>query len=93
MLSRVYISSHNDSRSEIEKDSKVIHLSNHLAISELQLRKIQQVTSEDETLKDVIKIIVEGWHAKNNDLHLKLHPYFHIRDELATQDGIVFTGP
>ena len=57
------------------------------------MREIQQATSEDEILKDVINIIVKGWPAKKNDLHLNLHPYFHIRDELATQDGIVFTGP
>ena len=68
-------------------------MANHLAISEPQLREIQQAKSEDEILKDVIKIIVEGWPAKKNDLHLKLHPYFHIRDELATQNGIVFKGP
>ena len=68
-------------------------MANHLATSEPQLREIQQSTSEDETLKDVIKIIIEGRLAKKNDLHLKLYPYFHIRDELATQDGIVFKGP
>ena len=83
-LSRAYIPFHNDNRLETEKDTKVVHMSNHLAISEPQLREIQQASSEDDILKDVIIIIGKGWPAKKNDLHLKLHPYFHIRDELAT---------
>ena len=65
-------------------------MASHLAISEPQLKEIQQATSEDETLKDVMMIIIEGWLAKKDGLHARIHSYFHIRDELATQDGIVF---
>ena len=36
-LSRAYIPSHNDNRSETEKDTEVVHKANHLAISEPQL--------------------------------------------------------
>ena len=92
-LSRAYIPSQNDVRSETEKDTEIVHMASHLAISEPQLKEIQQATSEDETLKDVMKIIIEGWPAKKDGLHARVHPYFHIRDELATQDGIVFKGP
>lgn len=56
-------------------------------------REIQLAASKDETLKEVMKIILEGWPAKKENLQARLHPYFHIRDELATQDGIVFKGP
>ena len=91
-LSRAYIPSQNDDRSETEKDTEIAHMASHLAISEPQLKEIQQATSEDETLKDAMKIIIEGWPAKKDGLHARVHPYFHIRDELATQDGIVFKG-
>ena len=51
-LSRAYIPSQNDDRSETEKDTEIVHMASHLAISEPQLKEIQQATSEDETLKD-----------------------------------------
>ena len=92
-LSRASLSSHNGNRSETEKDTEVVHMANHLAISDQQLQYIQQATSNDETLKDVMRIIVAGWPEKKDSLNASLHPYFHIRDELATQDGIVFKGP
>eukprot|EP00112_Aurelia_sp_Birch-Aquarium-sp1_P017356 Seg4011.3 transcript_id=Seg4011.3/GoldUCD/mRNA.D3Y31 product="putative protein K02A2.6" protein_id=Seg4011.3/GoldUCD/D3Y31 len=92
-LSRAYIPFQNDTRSETEKDTEIVHMANHLAISEPQLKEIQQATSEDETLKEVMIIIIEGWPAKKDDLPAKVHPYFHIRDELATQDRIIFKGP
>ena len=60
MLSRASLSSHNDNRSETEKDPEVIHMANHSAISEQQLQEIQQATSNDETLKDFMRIIVAG---------------------------------
>ena len=92
-LSRAYIPSQNDDHSETEKDTEIVHMASHLAISESQLKEIQQATSKDEILKDVMKIIIEGWPAKKDGLHARVHPYFHIRDQLATQDGIVFKGP
>ena len=92
-LSRAYIPSQNDDRSETEKDTEIFHMTSHLAISEPQLKEIQQATSEDETLKDVMKIIIEVWPAKKDGLHARVHPYCHIRDELATQNGIVLKGP
>eukprot|EP00112_Aurelia_sp_Birch-Aquarium-sp1_P011735 Seg247.5 transcript_id=Seg247.5/GoldUCD/mRNA.D3Y31 product="Retrovirus-related Pol polyprotein from transposon 297" pseudo=true protein_id=Seg247.5/GoldUCD/D3Y31 len=91
-LSRAYIPFQNDGRSETEKDTEIVHMANHLAISEPQLKEIQQATSEDETLKEVMTIIIEGWPAKKDDLPAKVHPYFH-KSELATQDGIYSTGP
>ena len=91
-LSRAYIPSQNEDRSETEKDTEIVHMASHLAISEPQLKEIQQATSEDETLKDVMRIIIEGWPAKKDGLHARVHPYCHIRDEFATQDGIVFKG-
>ena len=84
-LSRAFLSSHNNNRSETEKDTEVVHVANHLAISEQQLQEIQQATSNDETLKDVMTIIVAGWPEKKDSLHASLHPYFHIRGESATQ--------
>eukprot|EP00794_Sanderia_malayensis_P015542 gene15542-17127_t len=66
-------------------------MANHLSISE-PLQEIQQATSENETLKEVLKIVIEGWPAKKESLHAKIPAYFHKGDELATQDGIIFRG-
>ena len=85
-FSRAYIPSQNDDRSETEKDTEIVHMASRLAISEPQLKEIRQATSEDETLKDVVKITIEGWLAKKDGLHARVHPYLHIREELATQD-------
>ncbi len=40
-----------------------------------------------------MEIIITGWPARKEDLRHDLLPYFYIRDELATQDGIVFRRP
>ena len=68
-LSWAYLSSHNDNRSETGKDTEVVHMANHLAISEQQLQEIQHVSSNDEMLKDVMRIIVAGWPEKRDGLH------------------------
>ena len=91
-FSRGCLSSHNDNRSETEKDTEVVHMANHIDISAPNLKEVQQATFSDETLKDVIKIIVKGWPANKDDLHLGLRPYFQITDEIATQVGTVPKG-
>ena len=72
---------------ETEKDTEIVHIASHLAILEPQPKEMQQATSADETLKDVLKIIIEGWPAKKDGLHARVYSYFHIRDELATLDS------
>lgn len=57
-LSNAYIPFQNNARSETEKYTEIVHMANHLAITEPQLKEIQQLTSEDEILKEVmIKMI------------------------------------
>ena len=48
---------------EILSKTEIVLMASHLAISGPQLKEIQQATSEDETLKEVMKVIIEGWPA------------------------------
>ncbi len=72
-LSRAYIQSTEDTRSDTEKDTETIHMAHHLSISEPQLTDIQHTTSNDETLKEVIETIITGWPARKEGLHQGLH--------------------
>ena len=46
----------------------------------------------DAELQQVQSYIQSGWPASSKDLQPTISPYFHIRDELASQDGIIFRG-
>ena len=64
----------------------------YLPISSARLREIQDATASDETLQTLKTVIINGWPATRQEVHTNILPYFHIRDELAAQNGIIFRG-
>ena len=65
---------------------------NHLQISEPQLKEIQRETTRDTTLQSLKEKILKGWPENKGKIPQCIHPYFSIRDELATQDDVIFKG-
>ena len=49
-------------------------------------------TDSDETLQAVKIMIKKGWPDKKSRLPPVTVPYYHLRDELVMQDGLIFRG-
>ena len=54
--------------------------------------EIQQVSSINSHLQQLVGIIITGWADSRDELHLNLQPYWSYRDELAVIDGIILKG-
>jgi hypothetical protein len=52
----------------------------------------QDHTTKDQDLQQVKSFIQSGWPESSKDLSPTITPYFHLRDELTTQEGLVFRG-
>ena len=62
-----------------------------MPISKRMLNKIEQFTKEDNDLQKLTKYIIEGW-PRQNEVDMVIRPYYHCRDELVYQNGLVIRG-
>ena len=69
-----------------------INVTAFLPVSSARLRKIQQATESDETLKALKDVILRGWPEERSQTPTQVTPYFSMRDELSIQDGVIFRG-
>ena len=53
---------------------------------------IEDATKKDENLQMLRRTIFNGWPANKQDVPDPVMPYWNIRDELSTYNGIVFKG-
>ena len=58
----------------------------------ISMAEIQQASSLDNHLQQLIGIIITGWPDSRDELHADLQPYWSYRDELAVIDGIILKG-
>ena len=58
-------------------------------LSDERIVQIQERTREDPTLKELQIVIKTGWPSDISTVKPELRPYFHIRDELVTEDDII----
>ena len=89
-LSRAYLQQTDRTPMEIAVES--IHMANFIPLSKQRLTEIQQATASDSTLQLVIQQITVGWPDTMQECPPETHAYYTVRDELTTQDGIVFKG-
>ncbi|CAH8560353.1 unnamed protein product [Dicrocoelium dendriticum] len=87
-LSRAYLS---DTPKE-DEDSDFVHAAQLVAVTEERLKQLQQCTEEDGLCKLLRQTILSGWPKNKKDLPGELTPFFHFRDELIVQDGLIFKG-
>ena len=90
-LSRACLPTSERQKSETE-EVETIHMINHLPISEPQLKEIQRETTRDATLQSLKETILKGWPENKEKIPQCIHPYFSVRDELATEDDLIFKG-
>ena len=79
-----------------EEEVESMNMVEHLMIGEEfhgdseALKRIQHNTETDGTMQALKAFIQSGWPAKEEDVPVQVIPYFHIRDGLSIEDGIVF---
>lgn len=91
-LSRAYIQESTDQTRAHDDRYETINLTQSTQIADARLRDIQRETEGDDTLKALEQVIMHGWPARYSSTPTQLRPYFHIRDELVIQNGIIFKG-
>ena len=79
-------------QTDLEQEVKRINMVEFLPISTSHLQEIQRATEHDDSLQTLKAIIMQGWPDAKSDVPSCVHPYFHVRDELAVQNGIIFRG-
>lgn len=76
-----------ESSDEFEKVDQIAQL----PIGKHRLKNIQNASITDSALTSLKEVIGNGWPAKSEE-PCGLRSYFHFRDELNVQDGLVFKG-
>ena len=62
------------------------------AISDPTSEEIRKQTARDEGMQYLAVAILEGWPAGQEQVSALIQPYFHHRDELTIEDGIIYKG-
>ena len=93
-LSRHHLESCNDEACSIENDFEwtgSLDTINQILACETTAAKLRDETRKDQELQQVKSYIYKGWPGNAKCLTPNITPYFHIRDELTIQDGLVFS--
>ena len=67
-----------------------VNMASYLPITNQRLAKIRSETEKDETLQRLKSVILKGWPEDKAHIPTELGTYFHYKDELAVQDGLLF---
>ena len=82
---------HSKFEQELETDEGLDEI-NQLLAQEAQVNEYHIATDSDETLQAVKIMIKKGWPDEKSRLPPATVPYYRLRDELVTQDGLIFRG-
>lgn len=90
-LSRSYLPCDKDeiqSRDDVEAINSV----HDLTLPDRDIACIRNATATDDAMLKLMTTILEGWPQHKSQVSPLISSYFHYRDELATQDGLIFRG-
>ena len=94
MLSRNYLPLQTTRASGIEDDKEEEEWEevNQLLATPEKLQRYKSATDSDEALQELKTTIQLGWPESREDLPAVVSHYFHFRDELVVQDGVILKG-
>ena len=81
-----------DARSLIEQEVESVNALSFVSISPQGLIRVQRATEADSEMVILKNVIQAGWPDTKEEVPLCIHGYFHFRDELSVQDGLVLKG-
>ncbi|KAF8571273.1 hypothetical protein P879_04681 [Paragonimus westermani] len=85
-LSRAPVSTCEDKGAEFDQ----VYLT--LAEPDERMSRILETFAEDEEMQKLMQQIREGWPDNTRSVEEIIRPYFKVRDELTTEDGVIFRG-
>ena len=93
-LSRVYLKTEVNKNGEMEDEIKtMIHtIVKTLLFSDERLNAINESTNSDRDLKQLNKVIQEGWPSHKSNLPSEIRQYWNIQDEIHTTEDLIFVG-
>ena len=69
-----------------------INAVSHLRVSKKTAKALKETTSQDDVMKLLKEVIINGWPEKKDDVPVQIAPYFSFRDELTVHDGLIMKG-
>ena len=63
-----------------------------LRISDPTLQELRKETARDANMQELMTIIQTGWPDRPSQVPLGVRPFYHLRSELVTEQGLVFKG-
>ena len=63
-----------------------------LPITAERLAHLREKTEQDESLQKLKHVIKVGWPDNKDEVPTEIRNYFHFKEELTIQDGIIFKG-
>ena len=93
-LSRHFIKDH-PTKSRFEEEFDQVPLNEHInqiITTEEKMSELKVETEKDEVLQQVKEVIQAGWPERKDLLNPTLVNYFHVRDELTVQEGVILRG-
>ena len=57
-----------------------------------KMAELQRETVLDPVMVSLSSVILHGWSESENDVPEDLKPFFNVRDQLATRDGVIYKG-
>ena len=63
----------------------------NVPMTENRISEIQLASAIDPELQFLKTVILKGWPTDKLGIPHEVLPYFHIRDELPVQDGLIFS--
>ena len=77
---------------EVRELEEVSHTES-LAMAPEDLERLKLVASQDAAMEELRRVIQQGWPPHKAGLPDAVRPYFEFRDQMTTQDQLVFKGP
>ena len=81
-----------DVRSPVEQEVESVNALSFVSISPQGLARVQQATEADCEMVLLKAVIQTGWPDTKEQVPLSMQSYFHFRDGLSVQDGLVLKG-
>ena len=74
------------------KELESINHTESLAVAPEDLERLKLAASQDVAMQELRCIVQEGWPTHKAEVPDAVRPYFEFRDQMTTQDGLVFKG-
>lgn len=79
-------------QSEFERSLEDVSAVEDVTLSQPQLIRLREATARDEVLTELSDVIRRGWPERKEQVQPAVRPYYHVREELTTDDGVIFRG-